>query len=164
MAMSEQRLRGVLLGAVLAVVAVLVAGARALPALQRPQSPALMTAATGAFERGDYRQARRWLRVLAVRADPAAETLLGVMAAEGLGQRPNDAFAAAWLMRAARRGYAPAEIALAHSFANGLGVPRDPARALALAQSAAIQNLSGASDYAGQLQRELAAEGRWRQQ
>lgn len=154
------RRRLALLGVVVAAVAALVVGAQGVPALVRPDSSAVMNAATSAFERGDYGLARRWFRVLAVRAEPAAETMLGVMAAEGLGRPQSDAFAAAWMLRAARRGYAPAELALAHSFANGLGVPADPARALALAQSAAIQNLPGARQYAAHLQRTQPAARR----
>lgn len=148
MAKLRPSLRLLALAAVIAAAGVLALLPRSIPRFELASSATLMNDATSAFERDDYKQARRSFRILAVRAVPGAETMLGVMAAEGLGRPQNDAYAAAWLMRAARRGYAPAELALAHSFAEGLGVPRDLARARALADSAAIQGLPGASRYA----------------
>lgn len=122
--------------------------APAIWSFRQQSTPVLMTRAMTAFHSGDYRAARRLFRMLAVRAEPAAETMLGTMAARGQGMAANDAVAAAWLLRAARRGYAPAELALAHSFAEGKGVRPDPARALELAEFAAIQGLDEAIPYA----------------
>ena len=111
-----------------------------LPRVATPEaSDQLMNAGLLAFERGDHAEARRLFRKLAQRQIPAAETLLGTMAANGQGGPQNDAIAAAWFMRAARRGYAPAQLALADSFARGRGVKQSRQRALELAQQAAAQ-------------------------
>lgn len=101
-----------------------------------------------AFEQRDYATAQRHFRTLAARGEPAAETLLGTMAARGQGVARNDAVAAAWFLRASRRGYAPAQLALADSFARGRGVPRDLDRARTLARAAAVQGLPQAEQYA----------------
>jgi TPR repeat protein len=101
------------------------------PTLAASADPRLDRAAA-LWQAGDWAAARPLLRRLALEGDPAAETLLGVMAARGLGQARNPAVAAAWYLRAARRGYRPAEQALAEAFRRGEGVPRDPARAAAL--------------------------------
>jgi hypothetical protein len=84
------------------------------------------------WETGDWAAAAPVLRRLSREGEPAAETLLGVMAARGLGQQRNPAVAAAWYQKAARRGYRPAQLALADAFRRGVGVPKDEARAAAL--------------------------------
>ena len=143
------------------------AGAISAPA-QAPQSPgsrlsaspflappptddAVMLKGLAAFRRGDHVAARDYFRTLASRGDPAAETLLGTMTANGQGGPRDDAVAAAWFLRAARRGYAPAQMALANSFARGRGVPKDLIRAKTLAQAAAIQGQPGAAQLAARV-------------
>jgi TPR repeat protein len=98
-----------------------------------------------AFHRGEHKAARSHFRTLANRGNPAAETLLGTMSANGQGGPKDDAVAAAWFLRAARRGYAPAQMALADSFARGRGVPKDLNRAKGLARAAAVQGQPGAA-------------------
>ncbi len=105
----------------------------------------LMDSGLAAFHRGDHVEARRLFRQLAQRGVPAAETLLGTMAANGQGGAQDDAVAAAWFLRAARRGYAPAQMALADSFSRGRGVKQDRARAMQLARAAADQGQPGAA-------------------
>ncbi len=114
-------------------------------------SDELMRSGIAAFQRSDHKAARRYFRTLANRGDPAAETLLGTMAANGQGGPKDEAVAAAWFLRAARRGYAPAQLALANSFARGSGVPRDLGRARSLAQAAAVQGQSGAAQLAARV-------------
>ncbi len=111
----------------------------------------LLTRAVAAFEDGDYAAAHRDFRILAQRDVPAAETLLGTMAANGQGAPRNDAVAAAWFLRAARRGYGPAQLALANAFAEGRGVSRNLPRAAELARAAAGQGQPGAADFAARL-------------
>lgn len=96
-----------------------------------------MAAAVSAWEAGDWPVARARLRALALRGDPAAETLLGVMAARGLGMPADPAVAAAWYLRAARSGHVPARLALADAYRRGDGLPRNPARAALIEQALA---------------------------
>jgi TPR repeat protein len=104
-----------------------------------------------AFRAGNHIEARTHFRLLAQRDNPAAETLLGTMAANGQGGPKDDAVAAAWFLRAARQGYAPAQLALADAFARGRGVPQNPARAKQLAKAAALQGQPGAAQLAARL-------------
>lgn len=102
----------------------------------RASEPAL-AAAVAAWEARDWPAARARLRPLALRGDPAAETLLGIMAARGLGVPADPAVAAAWYLRAARSGHVPARLALADAYRRGDGLPRDPARAARIEQAIA---------------------------
>jgi TPR repeat protein len=105
-----------------------------------------MSDAVVALDKRQYERAEYLLRRLAEREVPAAETLLGTLAALGReGRPPQYAVAAAWFLRAANRGYPAAQLALANAFAKGEGVTRDPKRALALARSAAQAGEPGAS-------------------
>lgn len=115
------------------------------------ESDDLMRSGVAAFQRSDYKLAQSHFRTLANRGDPAAETLLGTMAANGQGVAKDEAIAAAWFLRAARRGYAPAQMALANSFARGKGVPKDLSRAKSLAQAAAVQGQPGAAQLAARV-------------
>jgi TPR repeat protein len=119
-------------------VAVLLLGVCA-PALGNPR----LDRAAALWEAGNWAAARPLLRRLALEGDPAAETLLGVMAARGLGEPRNPAVAAAWYWRAARRGYGPARLALGDAFRRGEGVPADPARATSVSRGQE-QLISGA--------------------
>jgi TPR repeat protein len=111
----------------------------------------LLTRGLAQFRAGNHAQAQAHFRLLAQRDNPAAETLLGTMAANGQGTPRNDAVAAAWFLRAARHGYAPAQLALADAFAHGRGVPRNTQRAQALAKAAARQGQPGAAQLAARL-------------
>lgn len=116
------------------------------PQAARPQATdALLTSGLAAFDRGDHAQAVATFRQLAEKDVPAAETMLGTMAANGQGGAKDEAVAAAWFLRAARSGYAPAQLALADAFFKGRGVAKDPKRATALARAAADQNEPGAA-------------------
>jgi len=118
------------------------------PAARQANSPdAALALGIAAFERGDHAEAIATFRQLAVKDVPAAETLLGTMAANGQGGAKDEAVAAAWFLRAARNGYAPAQLALADAFAKGRGVPRDEKRAMAFARAAAEQNAPGAAQW-----------------
>ena len=125
----------------------------AIPKLVAAQAPddAIMQQGLAAFQSGNHHVARAHFRTLAAQGDPAAETLLGTMAANGQGGPKDQAVAAAWFLRAARRGYAPAQMALANSFARGSGVPKDLSRAKTLAQAAAVQGQPGAAQLAARV-------------
>lgn len=116
-----------------------------------PTDDAILQKGLAAFQSGDHVVARAHFRTLAARGDPAAETLLGTMTANGQGGPKDEAVAAAWFLRAARRGYAPAQLALANSFARGRGVPKDLSRAKTLAQAAAVQGQRGAAQLAARV-------------
>jgi TPR repeat protein len=141
------------------------AAPRTLPAsaqLARPASTLstdlLLARAMASFNRGDHESARRDFRLLAQRDVPAAETLLGTMAANGQGGPRDDAVAAAWFLRAARRGYGPAQLALANAFAEGRGVRRNLPRAADLARAAAGQGQPGAAAFAARVAPERYAQ------
>ncbi|MFN3370625.1 MAG: tetratricopeptide repeat protein [Sphingomonadaceae bacterium] len=126
------------------------AGGSAIASMRAP-TEVLMADALAHYRAGRHAEARRLFRLLAERQQPAAETLLGVMAANGMGGPADEAVAAGWFLRAARRGYVPAQLALANSFARGRGVRADPARARALAEAAAVQGQPGAATVLGRL-------------
>lgn len=137
--------------------AVFICQAQPIHARQPVPAPAplsndtLLARGVQSFRSGDHAAAARDFRVLARRDVPAAETLLGTMAANGQGMPRNEAVAAAWFLRAARRGYGPAQLAFANAFAEGRGVPRNLPRAAELARAAAGQGQPGAAEYAARL-------------
>lgn len=94
--------------------------------------------AMSAYRTGDYRAAQRGFQRLAEHGSAVAETMLGVIYAEGRGVRANPAVAAGWFRRAASRGYGPAQIALSDAFARGSGVGRDTRAAYFWALAATI--------------------------
>ncbi len=101
-------------------------------------SPATRLAtALDAFGRHHDREAAAELRALAYENSAVAETLLGVMYADGRIGRADPATAAAYWLRAAQRGYPPAQIALARTLADGRGMPRNRAQAYTWALIAA---------------------------
>ena len=102
-----------------------------------PVVAAPLEAGLAAHAARDYRSARAQLRPLADRGSAIAETMLGVMAANGQGRPADPAVAVGWWLRAANRGYAPAQLALAKALANGRGVAADPGRAWVWARLAA---------------------------
>lgn len=114
---------------------------------QRSPVERLLETGLSAFQSGDHVAANGVFRKLASQDVPAAETLLGTMAANGQGGPKDDAVAAAWFLRAARQGYAPAQMALADAFLKGRGVAPNPDRAMALAKAAAAQEYPGAAQW-----------------
>ncbi|WP_448586617.1 hypothetical protein [Thermaurantiacus sp.] len=98
------------------------AAAQAMPAAADPR----LDGAAALWAAGKHGAARPLLRALANEGNPAAETLLGVMAARGLGGPREPAVAVAWFVRAARRDYRPAQRALAEALRRGEGVRADP--------------------------------------
>lgn len=82
-----------------------------------------------AFERGDYRTARRILTVAAKRGDTTAQFKLGNMYLAGLGVSKDLREGTFWFRKAAEGGLAEAQYTIAAMYALGEGVPQDYAEA-----------------------------------
>lgn len=81
------------------------------------------------YKAGDYRAASKGFKRLANHGSAIAETMLGVMYADGKGMRPQADVAAGYFYRAASRGYGPAQIALSDTYLTGRGVPTNDVEA-----------------------------------
>ncbi len=82
-------------------------------------------AAYAAYQKGDYPIALRHLRPLADEGDARAQSILGLMYAEGRGVPQDYAEAVRWYRLAADHGHAQAQYNLGLSYAKGEGVPQD---------------------------------------
>jgi hypothetical protein len=82
-------------------------------------------AAYAAYQRGNYATALRHLRPLADQGDARAQSILGLMYAEGQGVPQDSAEAVTWYRVAADYGHAPPQYNLGLSYANGEGVSQD---------------------------------------
>ena len=78
-----------------------------------------------AYKAGDYQTALAEWRPLAEAGDVNAQTMLGLVYAEGKGVPQEHAEAAKWFRRAATRGHAEAQFALEVLYGLGEGVPQD---------------------------------------
>jgi|TARA_E500000178_G_scaffold40292_1_gene36191 TPR repeat protein len=78
-----------------------------------------------AYKAGDYQTALAEWRPLAEAGDVNAQTMLGLVYAEGKGVPQEHAEAAKWFRRAATRGHAEAQFALGVLYGLGEGVPQD---------------------------------------
>ncbi len=115
-----------------------------------------LDAGVAAHRRGDYQAAIQVFKPLAAQGSAIAETMLGVMAANGQGRAADPATAAAWWLRAAQRGYPPAQLALAKAMAAGRGVKADPGAAWVWASLAATAPEKDVAADAAALAAELA--------
>ncbi len=114
-----------------------------------------LAAAMDAYARHHDRAAAHGFELLAMEDGAVAETMLGVMYANGRIGRPDPAAAASYWLRAAQRGYPPAQLALARAFGDGRGVRRDPAMGYEWALVAARQGDGDARSAALALARAL---------
>ena len=71
---------------------------------------------------------------------PAAERMLGIMYAIGMGIPPNDVHAGQWLEKAATQGDSYAQYGLGTMYDDGIGVPQDYVMAQHWYEQAAAQN------------------------
>ena len=78
-----------------------------------------------AYERGDYAAALRAWQPLAEQGVASAQTMLGLMYANGEGVPRDDRMAAQWYRRAAEQGDASAQNSLSVMYTIGAGVPKD---------------------------------------
>lgn len=97
-----------------------------------------------AYKAGDYQTALAEWRPLAEAGDVNAQTMLGLVYAEGKGVPQDDTEAVAWFRRAAEQGYGPAQNNLGFMYAKGHGVAQDDAVAVAWYRRAAEQGHAGA--------------------
>jgi hypothetical protein len=114
-----------------------VAVALATPAYAERWAEVRMREAVAAYAAGDYAKARHGFAQLANHGSAIAETMLGVMYADGKGVPPSATVAAAYFYRAANRGYGPAQLALSDAYLAGQGVRADAAKAYFWARLAA---------------------------
>jgi uncharacterized protein len=85
-----------------------------------------------AFRRHDYPRAARLVTEAALHGDPRAQTLLGLMFAEGRGVPQNFVVAAGWYACAARQDFPEAAFRLGLLYDKGHGVPQGSVVAYAL--------------------------------
>ncbi len=108
--------------------------------------------AYGAFQRGYYLTALALALPRAEKADPAAETLIAEIYANGLGVAENVQRASSWYALAAKSGDRMAAFELGLLYLNGNGVTEDRKRAAQLVQGVGRQGLR-----AGPIQSRAAA-------
>lgn len=82
-----------------------------------------------AYERHDYKTAVRLWRKVAQEGDPAGQSILGAMYAQGQGVPQDYPEAIRWYRLAAAQGEVKAQFKLGFMYANGQGVGKDPVRA-----------------------------------
>jgi uncharacterized protein len=104
----------------------------AAPAIADP-----MDDARAAYERGEYHEAMRILRVEANHGNAEAQYVLGIAYQSGKGVPLDPSQAAQWYRKAADQKYSPAEVALGSLYVAGEGVPASPREAARLFLSAA---------------------------
>jgi TPR repeat protein len=104
-----------------------------------------------ALARGDYNAVVAELRPLADAGNAEAQCRLGILYAEGVGVRPNDALAASWLRRAADQGHGEAQYHLGRMYLAGRGVPDDRRGAIARLTKAAAAGYAPASQLLAKL-------------
>jgi len=92
-----------------------------------------------AANQGNYAEAVRLWKPLAVQGLPAAQYYLGVMYAHGVGVPEDDAEAVKWYRKAADQGHAKAQTNLGLMYADGEGVPEDTVQAYMWINIAAVQ-------------------------
>ena len=102
-----------------------------------------------AYHRGDYATAMREFRPLAEQGDAAAQTVLGLMYANGEGIPEDYIQAAYWWRKAAEQGDATAQFNLGVMYANGKGVPEDAVQAVYWYRKAAEQGDATAQNNLG---------------
>lgn len=93
--------------------------------------------AYGAFQRGLYITAFNLALPRAENGDPAAQTLVAEILAQGLGRKRDEAEAAKWYAKAAEQGIPEAQFQYALMLLDGRFMPKDAKTAYALMQAAA---------------------------
>lgn len=96
-----------------------------------------------AYEARQYPSAFGEFRELALRADPAAEFMLGVMYFYGQGVPRDNGIAAVWFHKSAVQGHPPAQLAFGSLHLRGVGVSPDLEDAYMWLTLAAESNVAG---------------------
>ena len=89
-----------------------------------------LSAADAAYQRADYAEAARWLRVAAEQGDATAQFNLAVLYDTGEGLQQNYAEAVRWYRLAADQNYAEAQSNLGAMYFTGEGVTQNYAEAV----------------------------------
>ena len=113
-----------------------------------PAAAQTFDAAVEAYERGDYATALAGLQNYAEQGNALAQSILGLMYANGKGVPKDDAEAVQWFRLAAEQGTALAQFTLGFMYASGQGVPKDDAEAVRWFRLAAEQGYATARAYA----------------
>ena len=98
--------------------------------------------AGAAIDRGDYAQAFKIYRTLAVQGDVTAQGLLGLLYEQGQGVTRDYKEAMKWFRLAAAQGYAAAQSGIGNHYQFGWGVIQDYQEALKWYRLAAAQGLA----------------------
>jgi hypothetical protein len=96
------------------------------------------------WEEKNYAESAKWLRKAADQGNPSAQTLLGMLYADGNGVAQSDFEAAKWYSKAAKGGDAYAQFFLAEAYSEGRGVSKDQEEAARLMKEAAAKDNSHA--------------------
>lgn len=102
----------------------------ALAAAGPADRTARLERALALVDAGRGSDAKRLLGPLAAEGSAVAETLIGIVDAQGRAGRARPDLAALHFYRAAERGYPPAQLALAELLVDGRGTPASPRAAL----------------------------------
>lgn len=95
----------------------------------------------------DFKEALRWLRIMADEGHAEAQLTLGDWYHDGKAIRPDDQLAVRWYRRAAAQGNPNALLKLANSYQMGTGVERNPIESYALEDLAAAAGNRRASGF-----------------
>lgn len=117
--------------------------------LATPVHATEMSEAVAAYRSGDFARAHEGFLPLATAGDPRAQTILGIMYANGEGVPQDSTEAARWYRLAAQAGYASAQYNLGVLLERGEGVAQDRAAALRWYRLAADQGHVRARDALG---------------
>jgi uncharacterized protein len=123
-----------------------------------PATAGTITAATSAYDRGDYVRAVRTLAPLALRGNAQAQALLGFMYENGLGAPQAYVAAADLYVQAAIRGNPFAQAMLGLLYDKGHGVPQDFILAYKWLNLAAARAPKRERDYYARLRNAVASK------
>lgn len=104
-----------------------------------------------AYNRGDYEEAIREWKPLALQGNAAAQSNLGYLYANGRGVAQDYKQAGEWYLKAATQGSAVAQEGLGRLYANGFGVAQDYKQAFSWWAKAAVQGNADAQTGLGWL-------------
>ena len=107
--------------------------------------------AEAAYSKGNYAEAAKLLKPLAMNGDAKAQFRLGMMYNIGIKEIQDYAEAAKWFKLSAARGYALGQFHLGTMYDYGKGVPKDYVMAVKWYKLAAEQGQAGAQEFLGHM-------------
>jgi TPR repeat protein len=111
--------------------------------------------ARAAFKAGDYARALALAQPAAEAGNPGAQTVLGLMLAQGKGVKEDIPEAVKWFRKAADQGYPLAQFDMGMMAEMGSGVPQDPVEACKWYALAAAQGDAESAKNLKELESEL---------